>query len=515
MEYHEEEADQGVRVHDGIRSRVAEKFSNFSPASSKLKFGSASTASFFLLALFIITLVSTRWSSFAELSFLRRASFTQMSLNYPMKYEYALTCPKTNMTLTCPANYATPETWSSWSQRSCPDYFGWIHEDLKPWKMTGITREMVEQAKKYAHFRLVIVNGTAYVKQYDKAFQTRDVFTLWGVLQLLKLYPGRLPDVDLMFQCHDRPSINKNEYRRGEKDVVQAPPPLFHYCGSESTFDIVFPDWSFWGWPEINIKPWVPLMKDMEEGNQRINWTNREPYAFWKGNLHTGPRVKLGRCNSIKDWNAQILQQDWRKETSQGFRNSDLSKQCTHRYKIYMEGNAWSVSEKYILACDSMTLLVDPAFYDFFTRSLIPMKHYWPINSVHICSSIKFAVEWGNNHTDEAQKIGKAGSNFIKQEMTMDHIYDYMFHVLDQYGKLFKYKPTVPPGAVELCSDTWSCSPVGLETTDKIESMVNGRSEQSPCTIPPPYNERALEAFLEQNDKIKKQVEEWESQGNP
>ncbi|GAB2302171.1 hypothetical protein Dimus_036188 [Dionaea muscipula] len=207
---------------------------------------------------------------------------------------------------------------------------------------------MVEEAKKYAHFRLVIVNGTAYVKQYEKAYKTRDVLTLWGVLQLLKLYPGRLPNVDLMFQCHDWPSIGKDEYRRGEKDVVQAPPPLFHYCGSESTFDIVFPDWSLLGvtgharrleregnstrleggqihggngppalpsslasrfQPEINIKPWVPLMKDMEEANQRINWTNKEPYAFWKGNVRTGVRWKLGICNSIKDWNAQVLPQ--------------------------------------------------------------------------------------------------------------------------------------------------------------------------------------------------------------
>ena len=64
-----------------------------------------------------------------------------------------------------------------------------------------------------------------------------------------------------------------------------------------------------------------------------------------------------------------------------------------------MEGNAWSVSEKYILACDSMTLLINPIYYDFFARSLIPMKHYWPVNPKNLCKSIKFAVDWGNNNT--------------------------------------------------------------------------------------------------------------------
>lgn len=71
------------------------------------------------------------------------------------------------------------------------------------------------------------------------------------------------------------------------------------------------------------------------------------------------------------------------------------------RYKIYIEGNAWSVSEKYILSCDSMTLLVKPEYYDFFIRSMVPMKHYWPIRPKNKCGDLKFAVEWGNNNTEK------------------------------------------------------------------------------------------------------------------
>ena len=68
------------------------------------------------------------------------------------------------------------------------------------------------------------------------------------------------------------------------------------------------------------------------------------------------------------------------------------------RYKIYIEGTAWSVSEKYILACDSVALIVRPLYYDFFSRSLMPTVHYWPIKENDKCRSIKFAVEWGNSH---------------------------------------------------------------------------------------------------------------------
>ncbi|CAO2835105.1 unnamed protein product [Amaranthus hypochondriacus] len=373
---------------------------------------------------------------------------------------------------------------------------------------------MVESLKEKAHFRLVIVNGTAYVKEYMKAYQTRDVFTYWGVLQVLKLYPGALPDLDLVFQCHDKPSIMKKQYRGWRAFVfgTKQPPPQFHYCGGDSTFDIVFPDWSFWGWPEVNVKPWVPLEKDLAEGNAMKNWTSREPFAFWKGNLRNGPRPKLAKCNSVNKWNAQIIDQDWIKESREGFKDSDLSKQCIHRYKIYMEGNAWSVSEKYILACDSMSLVIDPKYYDFFTRSLVPMKHYWPVNTLRLCKSINFAVNWGNNNTHKAQEIGKEGSKYIFEQINIGNVYDYMFHVLNEYAKLLKYKPTIPEGAVELCSERFACSPMGLETTYKIDTMVNGPSEEGPCELPPPYEPLTLKSIHDQNAKIKEQVLAWEKE---
>ena len=68
------------------------------------------------------------------------------------------------------------------------------------------------------------------------------------------------------------------------------------------------------------------------------------------------------------------------------------------RYKIYIEGSAWSVSEKYILACDSMTLVIKPKYYDFFSRVLMPTQHYWPVRDDSKCNSIKYAVDWGNSH---------------------------------------------------------------------------------------------------------------------
>ncbi|KAJ0910686.1 putative protein xylosyltransferase [Helianthus annuus] len=386
--------------------------------------------------------------------------------------------------------------------QSCPEYFRWIHEDLKPWKHTGITNEMVEKAREKAHFRLIIVDGRLYMEKYKYVFQTRDVFTIWGILQLLKLYPGKVPDLDLMFMCHDPPLVQKSDY----PDNTSVIPPLFHYCGDDLTYDIVFPDWSFWGWPEVNVSPWVKLSKELEQGNQKQKWMEREPFAYWKGNTYTGwARRDLAMCNSDdkQEWNARIHHLDWRK----GFNDTDLASQCTYRYKIYIEGNAWSVSEKYILACDSMSLVVTPHYYDFFSRGLIPTVHYWPINEHNMCSSIKFAVDWGNNNTNKAQEIGRRGSEFVKKELQMNLVYDYMLHLLTEYSKLFKYRPVITENAVEVCS----C--LGKDTVKEYKelSMVKGPSEVSPCIMDPPYDDHQLQALQNKKRNLTKQVEFWEA----
>ncbi|KAJ4954268.1 hypothetical protein NE237_011051 [Protea cynaroides] len=403
--------------------------------------------------------------------------------------EFPFNCSNIDLTKGCASgtHHRHNPTSSSSSNKECPHYFKWIYENLRPWKdRGGITREMVERAKPTADFRLLIVKGT--------------------------VYPGRLPDLDLMFNCGDKPVIRSDDYKGPS---ASAPPPLFQYCADNSTLDLVFPDWSFWGWPEVNIKPWGPLLKQLMEANKMMKWSKMEPYAHWKGNpKNSENREHLMKCNSShnQDWNARIYVQDWKKEAREGFKNSDLAKQCTHRYKIYVEGRGWSVSEKYILACNSMALVVKPRYFDFFSRSLMPFKHYWPIKEQDLCRSIKFAVDFGNSHQPVAQEIGNMGSKFVQEELKMEYVYDYMFHLLNEYSKLLMYKPTVPKEAVEYCSEVMGCSASGLMKQFMKESVVMGPSNTEPCTMPPPFDSTTLGDFLDKQENQTKEIETWENQ---
>uniref|UniRef100_A0A0V0HVX6 Putative O-glucosyltransferase rumi-like n=1 Tax=Solanum chacoense TaxID=4108 RepID=A0A0V0HVX6_SOLCH len=309
-----------------------------------------------------------------------------------------------------------------------------------------------------------------------------------------------------MFDCVDWPVVRSSDFA-GENAV--APPPLFRYCGDNETLDIVFPDWSFWGWAEINIKPWQDLLKDLDKGNKMQRWMNREPYAYWKGNPEVAEkRMELVKCNVTENQesNARIYVQDWKEEIKQGFKHSDLGNQCHHRYKIYIEGSAWSVSEKYILACDSVSLLVTPHYYDFFSRSLLPLVHYWPINEDDKCGSIKFAVDWGNKYKKKVQRIGRKASDFIQEDLRMEYVYDYMFHLLNEYAKLLKYKPSVPKNASELCSEIMACPAEGTEKKLMMESMVNWPIDESPCKMPIPFNKLSLDSYHKRKQNSIKEV---------
>lgn len=147
--------------------------------------------------------------------------------------------------LSCRGNddYVPPENRSRVSHQTgnCPELFRWIRRDLEPWAQSGISLTHVIEAKKYAAFRVVVVGGKLYVDFYYACVQSRAMFTVWGILQLLRRYPGRVPVLSWCLIAWTSPALIRQEHQ-------SMPLPLFRYCTTSNHLDIPFPDWSFWGW---------------------------------------------------------------------------------------------------------------------------------------------------------------------------------------------------------------------------------------------------------------------------
>lgn len=106
----------------------------------------------------------------------------------------------------------------------------------------------------------------------------------------------------------------------------------------------------------------------------------------------------------------------------------------------------------------------------------------------------------------QAEAIGKGGTDYIIENLKMKFVYDYMFHLLNNYAKLLKFKPTIPAEAVEVCSESMACSLRGARKHFMVESMVNSPSDTPPCTVPPPYTAEKLHEVLQEKENRIQQV---------
>ena len=82
----------------------------------------------------------------------------------------------------------------------------------------------------------------------------------------------------------------------------------------------------------------------------------------------------------------------------------------------------------------------------------------------------------------QAQGMGKAASEFIQEDLKMEYVYDYVFHLLNEHAKLLTFKPIRPRKAVELCAETMACPAERVQKKFFMESMENGPTDTIPCT---------------------------------
>lgn len=87
-----------------------------------------------------------------------------------------------------------------------------------------------------------------------------------------------------------------------------------------------------------------------------------------------------------------------------------------------------------------------------------------------------------------------------------------MFHLLNEYAKLLKFKPKVPHDAVELCPESLACSAQGVWRQFMEDSLEMEPRESDLCTLPPPYEPQEINLFKEEKVKRTKEVEAWENE---
>lgn len=372
----------------------------------------------------------------------------------------------------------------------CPWWFGYMHTDFAPWKDRGINLEDVEASHKDANYNFQIINGELYVKFVKACWETRKNATIWGMLMLLRRFPGQIPDIDGAFDCHDYP-----QHQYFPANETEKVPIMFVQSSTKWHRNIMWPDFSFWGRPEVGIRQWDEQRQVITAGADTWTWETADPVAYWKGNVKNGGWVQFSR--GLRKEVVSCAQTDPRVgkvvkiENSASHLRQREEDRCRHRFGMYMEGNSWSVSRKYNLACGFPVIYFESPSMDFFSRGVQPWVHTLPVDREEpICWNLRHMLEWAVNHSSTVQEVGRRGRKFCEEDLKMENVYNYMYHILRYYGSLQRFKPERRPDFEHITIENLKdVDPkTGKFTSWYADNKLEEAATTPPCTLPPPQS---------------------------
>lgn len=109
----------------------------------------------------------------------------------------------------------------------------------------------------------------------------------------------------------------------------------------------------------------------------------------------------------------------------------------------------------------------------------------------------------------QAKAIGSAGQEFVWRDLTMDHVYDYMFYLLSEYSKLQDFQPVVPAGAQLLCKNAILCFTEDIKAKEYLKMSEASVSSTPPCTLTP-LGDNFLADMEKKRENNMRQVWMWE-----
>lgn len=84
----------------------------------------------------------------------------------------------------------------------------------------------------------------------------------------------------------------------------------------------------------------------------------------------------------------------------------------------------------------------------------------------------------------QAEAVGRKAQELV-EELDMDRVYDYMYHLVVEYSKLQDFKPTPPPASQEMCIESVLCLAT-CKQKQFLDSSFTSPSSYVPCDLSEP-----------------------------
>ena len=305
--------------------------------------------------------------------------------------------------------------------------------------------------------RIQIINNTLYHVPSKTAFEyetrSRSVKT---VLKLVTDTFSNFTDMDLFFNVEDTTGL-------GHFNDVLFNVPVFALTKSKKVKHglrheniILMPCFTLWSWPEARAGRWKGKLNSILNAGLRLKFEERTPKAFWRGVFNNGGRRWFHSLSAKYPNLVDVQQNVWSKHDnalplvgSEAY--TTLEDHCKFKYLLHIEGGSYSSRLKYLLLCGSTVIYDRGNHWD----------EYWYHLLEHNQNVILFekrgnedefnkTLDYLRKNEDKAKEIGNQGRQLVSHYLSENAISCFWWKILDEYGKLIGYKPTLHPDAIPM-----------------------------------------------------------------
>ncbi|ELT95788.1 hypothetical protein CAPTEDRAFT_221044 [Capitella teleta] len=331
-----------------------------------------------------------------------------------------------------------------WMKRmNCPAGYRQIKQDLSIFgdiDMKAVKQEAVErfnQRGRHALCHYVVKNNQIYRQTYGEHVG----FKMFMDAMLLSLTRKvHLPDVEFF--------VNLGDWPLEKRKVSEGPLPIFSWCGSDDTRDIVMPTYDV---TESTLETMGRITLDLlsVQANTGPKWSNKSSVAFWRGRDSRQERldlVKLSRKHpEVID--AKLTNMFFFKhnvdEVGELVKHISFFDFFKYKYQLNIDGTVAAYRFPYLLAGDSLVLKQDSIYYEHFYKDLKPYVHYVPLKKD--LSDVMQQLQWAQKNDRQAEQIAKNGQDFVREHLMSRDIFCYHAVLFNAYHKKLSSPVEVDP----------------------------------------------------------------------
>lgn len=310
-----------------------------------------------------------------------------------------------------------------------PKLIAQIEEDLSHWP--SISKEMISDSlSKGFHLHIKIISNTLHILKNIHSYETRNE-SIVKVLNALIMF-RRVPNCELVLDCQD-----------GRWADLEGESPAFVMAKPATSKNILYPDFTFGGWPEVSVLPWPDSIAIAVQKNKSILWDQKIEKLFFRG-ANTNPiRNSVHLMSQINPdiFDCQLM--SWQKTDRLALQGSStytpIYDHGRYKYLINLPGNTYSSRLKYLFLFNSLAIHVDNGWIEFWYKLLENENNCLIVNPEQIAILLE-KIHILKNNDSQAKRIAEKGTQLILNNLSYETILDYWQLLLTLYSERLDYE---------------------------------------------------------------------------